>query len=125
MCVCVCLREREFVSITQLQSLKFKQIVYKAKDSKGKNVINYGSVDFLESKYKEPHKTKNYNFEKFNNGTVEEESKPKKNKFDPDHLNWGDLNGEIDPIQMNTTDSTYLFDNEDAIVVDLNNKKKQ
>lgn len=108
----------------KLQSLKFKGIVYKVKDAKGKNVINYGSVDFLESKYKEPHKTKNYNFEKFNNGTVEEESKPKKNKFDPDHLNWGDLNGEIDPIQMNTTDSTYLFDNEDAIVVDLKNKKK-
>lgn len=110
----------------KLQGLKFKGIVYKTKDAKGKNVINYGSVDFLESKYKEPHKTKTYNFEKFNNGTVQEEKpkKEKKIKFDPDNLNWGDLNGEIDPIQMNTTDSSYLFDNEDAIVVDLNNKKK-
>lgn len=111
----------------KLQGLKFKGIVYKTKDAKGKNVINYGSVDFLESKYKEPHKTKNYNFEKFNNGTVEEEKKKedKKTKFDPDHLNWGDLNGEIDPVQMNTSDSKYLFDNEDAIVVDLNNKKNK
>lgn len=110
----------------KLQALKFKQIVYKTKDSKGKNVINFGAVDFLESKYKEPFKVKNYDFTKFNNGNVEDDSKKeRKPKFDPDHLNWGDLNGEIDPIQINTTDSTYLFDNEDAIVVDLNNKKKK
>ena len=109
----------------KLQGLKFKGIVYKTKDAKGKNVINYGTVDFLESKYKEPHKSKNYDFAKFNNGQVEEEKKPKKEKFDPDNLNWGDLDGEVNPIQMNTTDTTYLFDNEDAIVVDLNNKKKK
>lgn len=111
----------------KLQAIKFKQIVYKTKDAKGKNIINFGSVDFLESKYKEPRKTKNYNFEKFNNGTVDKGKRKddKKIKFDPNNLNWGDLNGEIDPIQMNTSDSTYLFDNEDAIVVDLNNKKKK
>ncbi|MGN1310642.1 MAG: hypothetical protein ACI4VP_02890 [Clostridia bacterium] len=109
---------------SKLQGLKFKGIVYKTKDAKGKNVINYGSVDFLESKYKEPRKPKNYNFDKFNSGTVEEEKKVKKIKFDPNHLNWGSLDEEIDPVQMNTTDSTYLFDNEDAIIVDLKNKKK-
>ncbi len=110
----------------KLQSLKFKGIVYKVKDAKGKNVINYGSVDFLESKYKEPHATKSYNFGKFNSGNVEEDDKkPKKTKFDPDNINWGELNGEINPIQINTSDSTYLFDNEDAIVVDLHNKNKK
>ena len=109
---------------SKLQGLKFKGIVYKTKDAKGKNVINYGSVDFLESKYKEPRKPKNYNFDKFNTGTVEEEKKVKKIKFDPNHLNWGNLDEEIDPVQMNTTDSTYLFDNEDAIIVDLKKKKK-
>ncbi len=109
---------------SKLQGLKFKGIVYKTKDAKGKNVINYGSVDFLESKYKEPRKSKNYNFDKFNTGTVEEEKKTKKIKFDPNHLNWGNLDEEIDPVQMNTTDSTYLFDNEDAIIVDLKSKKK-
>lgn len=109
----------------KLQGLKFKGIVYKTKDSKGKNVINYGSVDFLESKYKEPRKVKEYNFDKFNNGTVEEDKKTKKIKFDPNHLNWGNSDGQIDPIQMNVTDSTYLFDNSDAIIVDLKNKKKK
>lgn len=115
--------KKNFV-VSKLQGLKFKGIVYKTKDLKGKNVVNYGSVDFLESKYKEPRKSKTYGFDRFNSSTVEEEKKPKKIKFDPNNLNWGDLNGEIDPIQMNTTDSTYLFDNEDAIVVDLKNKKK-
>lgn len=109
----------------KIQGLKFKGIIYKTKDSKGKNVVNYGSVDFLESKYKEPRKPKNYDFDKFNNGTVEEDKKPKKIKFDPNHLNWGSLDGEVDPIQMNVTDSTYLFDNSDAVIVDLKNKKKK
>lgn len=111
--------------VAKLQGLKFKGIIYKTKDSKGKNIVNYGSVDFLESKYKEPRKSKKYDFDKFNTGTVDVEKKPKKIKFDPNHLNWGDSNGEIDPIQMNVTDSTYLFDNSDAIIFDLNNKKKK
>ncbi|MGN1301749.1 MAG: hypothetical protein ACI4U9_04440 [Clostridia bacterium] len=109
----------------KLQGLKFKGIVYKTKDAKGKNVVNYGSVDFLESKYKGPRKSKNYSFDKFNTGTVEEDKKPKKIKFDPSHLNWGNPDGQIDPIQMNVTDSTYLFDNSDAVIVDLKTKKKK
>lgn len=108
----------------KLQGLKFKGIIYKTKDAKGKNVVNYGSVDFLESKYKEPHKSKNYDFDKFNSRTVEETKKTKKIKFDPSHLNWGNSDEQINPIQMNVTDSNYLFDNSDAIIVDLKNKKK-
>ena len=109
----------------KLQGLKFKGIVYKTKDAKGKNVVNYGSVDFLESKYKEPRKSKDFNFDKYNQGSVKAEKKVKKNKFDPDNLNWGELEGDVDPIQMNTSDVTYLFDNEDAIIVDLKNKRKK
>lgn len=116
--------KKNFV-VSKLQGLKFKGIVYKTKDAKGKNVVNYGSVDFLESKYKEPRSSKNYNFDKFNNGSVEEDKKSKKIKFDPNHLNWGNSDGQIDPIQMNVSDSTYLFDNSDAIIVDLKNKKKK
>lgn len=111
--------------VAKLQSLKFKGIIYKTKDSKGKNVVNNGSVDFLESKYKEPHKSKTYDFDKFNNGTVEEDKKTKKVKFDPNHINWGSANGEINPIQINVTDSSYLFDNDDAVIVDLKSKKKK
>ena len=31
---------------------------------------------------------------------------------------------EIDPVQTDTTDSSYLFNNEDAISFDLKNKKE-
>lgn len=112
--------------VAKIQGLKFKGIIYKVKDKKGKNVVNYGTVDFLEAKYKEPKKIKQYNFDKFNTGFVDEaedEGKTKKIKFDPNNLNWGDTDGEINPVQLNTTDASFLFDNEDAIVVNLKNKK--
>lgn len=109
----------------KIQSLKFKGIIYKTKDSKGKNVVNNGSVDFLEAKYKQARKPKEYGFDKFNNGVVEEETKHKKIKFNPNHLNWGKDNEDVDPIQMNVTDSSYLFENSDAVIIDLNNKKKK
>ena len=41
-------------------------------------------------------------------------------KFNLKHIDFRDERNEIDPIQIDTTDSKYVFDNEDAIV---NNKK--
>lgn len=108
----------------KIQSLKFKGIIYKTKDSKGRNVVNNGSVDFLEAKYKQAHKPKEYDFDKFNTGTVEE-NKAQKVKSNTSNLNWGSNNEEGNPIQMNVTDSSYLFDNSDAVIIDLNNKKKK
>lgn len=108
----------------KIQSLKFKGIIYKTKDSKGKNVVNNGSVDFLEAKYKQAHKPKEYDFDKFNTGTVEE-TKTQKVKASASNLNWGSNNEEGNPIQMNVTDSSYLFDNSDAVIIDLNNKNKK
>ena len=35
-----------------------------------------------------------------------------------------DIDREVDPIQTDTSDSKYLFDNEEAIVVNFKNKKK-
>ena len=35
-----------------------------------------------------------------------------------------DVDREVDPIQTDTSDSKYLFDNEEAIVVNFKNKKK-
>ena len=34
-----------------------------------------------------------------------------------------DTSGEFDPIKMDSTDSKYFLDNDDAIVFDLNKKK--
>lgn len=49
----------------KIQSLKFKQVIYKTKDLKGKNIVGKAKLDFLESRYKEKQKIKNYNFSKF------------------------------------------------------------
>ena len=107
----------------KIQGLKFKSIIYKIKDKKGKNVVNFGNVDFLESKYKAPHKTKTYNFNKYI-ANVSDEKKEEKQKWKPNKVVFAkDEKGDIDPIQTDTTDSSYLFDNENAISFDLKKKK--
>lgn len=113
---------QDTMKVAKMQGLKFKACIYKTKDSKGKNVVNYGSADFLEAKYKEPHKVKNYNFDKFNIGAKHEENKKaKKQKFNPNLVDFDDP--QLDPIQTDTTDSSFLFNNEDAVSFNLNNKK--
>ncbi len=118
---------QDTMKLGKMQGLGFKAMLYKTKDKRGKNVVNFGKVDFLESKYKEPKKVKYYKFDKFNQATdtksTKKTSKPKFNyknvKFDSN-----DDSYEIDPIQTDTTDSSYFFNNEDAISFNLNGDKK-
>jgi len=114
---------KDTMKVAKIQGLKFKGLIYKVKDKKGKNVVNYGTADFLESKYKEPHKVKNYNFDKFNSGIEEKNKKEKKKKFNPKDIIFNDTH-DVDPVQTDITDSRYLFDNEDAISFNLNPNKK-
>lgn len=58
----------------KVQALKFKQIIYKTKDIKGKNLVGKAKVDFLETKYKETQVTKTYNFSKFSEGILSHEN---------------------------------------------------
>ena len=112
------------MKLGKLQGLKFKGIIYKTKDKKGKHVVNFGTVDFLESKYKEKHKMKSYNFGKYSENSDNDEDKDKKKKkFNPKAIRFESQNNddEVNPIVMNTTDSKYLFDNEDAISFNLGN----
>ena len=114
----------------KIMSLKGKQILFKVKDSKGKSYVAKGKLDFLEAKYKEPKKLKEYNFEKFTNGISEG---PKKASFADKfrgnfaaattNNNVNDTTGEVDPIKTDSTDSKYFLNNGDAIVFDLNKKK--
>ena len=108
-------------------SLKAKQILFKVKDTKGKSYVAKGKLDFLEAKYKESKKLKEYNFEKFTNGIsdlekVKETSKKFRGQFssatsDNDPT---DFELENDPIKFDNTDSKFIIDNEDAIIFDLN-----
>ena len=114
----------------KLRAMAFKGCAYETKTVTGKYAIGEGKLDFLESKYKEPHKGKTYNFTKFTNGVensvTDDPRVNKSKKFDFKNVDFSDLDrsNEIDPIKMNTTDSSYLFDNEDAIIVNLKRPKK-
>lgn len=111
----------------KVQSLKDKQCIYKIKNSKGKTIVGVMRVNFLDSKYSEPHISKNYNFSKFTNGILNDDKaeKNKNKKFDLKNITFDKSeNGEIDPIKNNTSDLNFLFDNEDAVIFNLNKKKK-
>ena len=111
----------------KLQVLPTKSFAYKIKDSSGRPIVGEAKVDYLSSKYKEKHESKNYNFSKFTSGIVEDSKESndenKKSKFDLKNLDFTDGNNEIDPIKTDTTDLNYLFDNEDAVTYTFKNKK--
>ena len=109
----------------KLQTMSAKDCAYKIKGSNGKPLVGQGRLGYLESKYKEPHKLKTYDFSKYSDGatTVTEDDSNSSKKFDFKHIDFKDEKNEFDPIQTDTTDSKYLFNNEDAIVVNFKNKK--
>lgn len=116
----------DHMKLGKIQGLKFKNIIYKIKNKKGKNVVNYGNVDFLESKYKTPHKTKKYNFSKYITAIEDSNEKEENYKWDPRKVKFEeDERGDVDPIQTNTTDSSYFFNNEDAISFNLGNNNEE
>ena len=115
----------DHMKLGKIQGLKFKNIIYKTKAKNGKNVVNFGKVDFLESKYKTPHKSKTYNFSKYISA-VSDDKKEETPKWKPNKVTFAkDERGDIDPIQTDTTDSSYFFDNADAISFNLSNNNKK
>ena len=112
----------DHMKLGKIQGLQFKGIIYKIKNKKGKNVVNFGTVDFLESKYKAPHKSKKYNFSKYITAVQASDEKEEKFKWNPKKVTFNpDESGDVNPIQTDTTDSSYFFNNEDAISFNLNN----
>lgn len=110
----------------KLQALGSKDCAYKIRGESGRPVVGPGKLSFLESKYKEPHKIKTFDFGKYSDGVTtdtEDDSSKHTKKFDPRHIDFTDDRNEFDPIQTDTTDSKYMFDNQDAIIVNLKNKK--
>ena len=111
----------------KLQGLGAKDCAFKIRASNGKSLVGPARLNYLESKYKEPKKIKIYDFGKYSDGvtTASEDNNdsPAKRKFDLKNLDFKDERNEINPIQTDTTDSNYMFDNENAIVINLKNKK--
>ena len=105
------------VKAGKMATFSLKQCSYKIIADAGKPAGSEGNLDFIASKHKEKHMAKNYNFEKFTNGSFSEDSVFKKKKFDLKKLKFEDNYGEVDPIKENN--SKFLIDNDDAIIVNL------
>lgn len=106
----------------KIQALKFKNCMYKIKNLKGKSLVGTGKVDFLESKFKEPKNVKEYKFDKFTNGISEEDtnkSKSKKNKKTTFTAFSDNTDSEIDPIQIDTSDSSLANSPDNSAIFDL------
>lgn len=106
----------------KLHNMGFKTCAYRTKNIKGSMSVGPGKVNFLDSKYKEAQPVKTFNFAKFTSGISEEASSNiKKKKFDYSNVDFSDLDrsDEVDPIKTDKTDSNFLFNNDDAIIVDL------
>lgn len=112
----------------KLQTLATKDCAYKIRGGNGKPMVGLGRLNYLESKYKEPQKMKNFDFGKYSDGvttsTEDNNDIKQKKKFNLKNIDFKDERDEIDPVQTDITDSNYLFDNEDAIVVNFKKKKK-
>lgn len=116
----------DYFAANKLASLHFKHAAVKLKTEAGKFEVGEGVFNFIGSKYKEEQPVKKYNFTKFTSGvTGEDETKVGKPKFDYQHVNFTDENDEANPIQTDTTDATFEFDNENAIVVNFKKKKEE
>lgn len=111
----------DYFSPGKLQgAVRDKNAVFKIKDLGGKFLVGLGKFNYLDAKYKEPQKSKKFDFTKYSDSiSSDTEEDTTKKKFNPKKLDFVDDRNEIDPIQTDTTDSKYLFDNEDAIVVNL------
>ena len=115
-----------YFATNKLGGLSFKRAAVKLKLEDGRFDTGEGKFDFIASKHKEEQSIKKYNFSKFTAGVTNEvESKNTKRKFDYQHVDFTDENDEINPIQTDTTDATFEFDNENAIVVNFKKKKEE
>ena len=107
----------------KLQTLGAKDCAAMIRGTNGKPDVSKVKLSFLSSKYKEPFKVQNFNFEKFSyNSVSDSEDSSTSKRFNPKKLDFTDERNEINPVQTNTTDSSYQFDDEDPIIT---NKRKK
>lgn len=110
----------------RLQGLGAKGCAYKIRQNNGKPMCGPGNLDYLASKYKEPQKIKSYDFGKYSDSVTtatEDDNDLHRKKFDLKNLDFTDERDEINPVQTDTTDSKYIFDNEDAIIANFKKRK--
>ena len=93
----------------KIQSLKFKQIIYKTKDLSGKNVVGKAKLDFLDSRYQATQKIKKYNFAKFVQGISNTENESKLDFSQIDFSNISEDNPNVDGPIIRNPNRTFEF----------------
>ncbi len=108
----------------KVQSIKFKECIYKIRDGSGKNIVGTGKLNFIDSKYKEEQSKIKLNFAKFTNGIsnneVEKEKKKTKKNSIPTFVTDDDTEFEIDPIRS-TDNETSIFGSPEEGTAIINN----
>lgn len=118
------------VSYQRLQGLPADHCAYRLLNSSGKAQLGEGMLNYLGSKYKTKHPSKNYNFEKYSNASSvntkedTETSTKSSKKFNTKTLNFVDSNGDGDPVKNNPLTNPFDFNNDNAIYVNLKRNKK-
>ena len=82
----------------------------------------YAEFLYYNGYIKEPKNVKMYKFDKFTNGIQEEENKKTSTRKRTKSTITGfsdDTDAEIDPIQIDISDSNIVFDNENSAIFDL------
>ena len=113
----------------KVQSIKFKQCIYKVRDGGGKNNVGIGTLNFLDSKYKEEQQESNLNFEKYSTGmsdlsTEKTNKKTRKNPI-PTFVNEDDSEDELNPIRSNSNDSVFENVEEGTAIVNSTKSTKK
>jgi len=121
----------------KVQSLKGKHCLYKLRDLGNKSVVGTAELDYLKAKYKEKQTIKKFNFEKFANSTTQSTTcsvdndttstsifTKKKNSILTGFSKYDNTDEELDPIQLDSSDYEYEFDNEDAVSFNIKKKFK-
>ena len=112
---------KDKVRAGSMQNFSDEKCAFKIIGDNGAPQNSDGIIHFMSPKYKEKHKGKKYDFSRFTSGEAvsDFDETPKKKKFNPKKVNFKDTNdNEVNPVQSNNS-SKYIFDNEDAIVVNL------
>jgi hypothetical protein len=113
----------DYFKSAKLLALSFKSCAYEI-PTQSRPAFGEGSLNFLEAKYKEEHKVKIYDFDKYN------DAKPQARReiespFDLKNKKHFDSENNPSPVMTNTDDLTYVFDNEDAITMTWKVKGKK
>lgn len=113
----------------KVQSIKFKECIYKIRNGSGKNIVGIGKLNFIDAKYKEAQKDTQYNFEKYTTGgssDKEDKKKRLKKSHIPTFVDDDNSDAELDPIRSNDVGSSIFGNTDDgtAIVNNPHLKKK-